>query len=228
MSLSPETCFRCDTGGTIPSTDSGRNSRNSGLGRGFREQRAAFEEAFRNRFPEESSFSKVDFWNLFPTMDSDSEGSSGDSQDSSVPFRLGPAVFPPSSPPLQEVPESFCLGLAVFTPSINILPPTPPRMTQLGILRSTSTTVNTTNTTNTTMATHTYTMPAMRHHTAPKFSVEQPRELKHYFKELKNLMSQAGIMADAEKKKQAVRYLDVDAVDMWKSLPTYAMGDYQT
>ena len=70
---------------------------------------------------------------------------------------------------------------------------------------------NTSNTTNTTMATHTYTMPAARHHTAPKFSAEQPRELKHYFEELENLMSQAGITADAEKKKQAVRYLDVDA-----------------
>ena len=117
------------TGGTIPSTDSGRNSRNSGLGRGLREQRAAFEEAFKNRFSGESSFSEADFWNLFPMMDSDSEESSGDSQDSSVPFRLGLAVFPPSSPPLQEVPESFHLGLAVFTPSINILPLTPPRTT---------------------------------------------------------------------------------------------------
>ena len=71
-------------------------------------------------------------------------------------------------------------------------------------------------------------MPAARHHTAPKFSAEQPRELKRYFEELENLMSQAGITADAEKKKQAVRYLDVDAADMWKSLPTYATGDYQT
>ena len=31
-------------GGTIPSMDSGRSSRNSGLGRGFREQRAAFND----------------------------------------------------------------------------------------------------------------------------------------------------------------------------------------
>ena len=80
-------------GGTIPSTDLGRNSRNSGLGRGFREQRAAFQGAFRNRFPGDSSFSKADFRNLFPAMDPDSEGSLGDSQDSSAPFRLGPAVF---------------------------------------------------------------------------------------------------------------------------------------
>ena len=68
-------------------------------------------EASRNRFPGESSFSKADFRNLYPTMDSDSEGSSGDSQDSSVPFRLGLAVFPPSSPPLQEVPELFRLEI---------------------------------------------------------------------------------------------------------------------
>ena len=87
---------------------------------------------------------------------------------------------------------------------------------------------NTSNTTNTNMATHTYTMPDTRYHTVPKFSAQQPRELKHYFEELENLMSQAGITADMEKKKQAVRYLDVNVADMWKSLPTYAMRDYQT
>ena len=48
----------------------------------------------------------------------------------------------------------------------------------------------------------------------PKFSAEQSRELKCYFEELENLMSQAGITVDTEKKKQVVRYLDVDAADM--------------
>jgi hypothetical protein len=43
-------------------------------------------------------------------------------------------------------------------------------------------------------------MPAAWYHTAPKFSVDQPRELKCYFEELENLPSQAGIMAEQEKK----------------------------
>jgi hypothetical protein len=61
-------------------------------------------------------------------------------------------------------------------------------------------------------------MPSLRHHTAPKFSLEQPMELKRFFEELTNLFRPAGITTDAEKKSQTVRYLDVDSADMWKSL----------
>jgi hypothetical protein len=57
--------------------------------------------------------------------------------------------------------------------------------------------------------------------------VDQPRELKHYFEELENLSSQAGITVEQEKKKQVVRYLDVNTTDMWKSMPSYASSSYE-
>ena len=47
-------------------------------------------------------------------------------------------------------------------------------------------------------------MPSYRHHTAPKFTEDQPRELKRFFKELANLFGPANIVTDAEKKSQMV------------------------
>ena len=41
--------------------DSRKDSKESGSGKDIEEERAAFEEAFRNRFPGDSSFSEVDF-----------------------------------------------------------------------------------------------------------------------------------------------------------------------
>ncbi|KAF8227939.1 hypothetical protein L208DRAFT_1294204 [Tricholoma matsutake] len=64
-------------------------------------------------------------------------------------------------------------------------------------------------------------MPAVRHHTAPHFVEEEPRELRKYFVELETLLANAQIADDAKKKKQVIRYLKVDTVDTWKSLVSY-------
>jgi hypothetical protein len=48
-------------------------------------------------------------------------------------------------------------------------------------------------------------MPSYRHHTAPKFMEDQPRELKRFFEELASfLFSPTNISTDTEKKNQTV------------------------
>ena len=65
-------------------------------------------------------------------------------------------------------------------------------------------------------------MPSYRPHTAPKFSEDQPRELKRFFEELSSLFGPANVTTDGEKKAQMVRYVEVDVADMWKSLPEFS------
>jgi hypothetical protein len=65
-------------------------------------------------------------------------------------------------------------------------------------------------------------MPAARHHTASKFSSNQPRELQCYFEVLNNLFGPAGITEDVETKSQTVQYMDVDQSDLWKGLKGYS------
>ena len=43
-------------------------------------------------------------------------------------------------------------------------------------------------------------MPLYRHHTAPKFTEDQPRELKRFFEELAIFFGPANIVMDADKK----------------------------
>ena len=65
-------------------------------------------------------------------------------------------------------------------------------------------------------------MPSYRHHTAPKFTEDQPREFKKFFEELANLFGPANIVMDADKKSQPVRYIEVDTSDVWRSLPEFS------
>ena len=67
-------------------------------------------------------------------------------------------------------------------------------------------------------------MPAKGHSTAPKFSADQPRELRRYFEELDNLFAGAAITDDQTKKSQACRYLDFESADLWQNIPTFAAG----
>jgi hypothetical protein len=69
-------------------------------------------------------------------------------------------------------------------------------------------------------------MPARGHSTAPKFSPDQPRELRRYFLELENLFPGAGITTDAVKKEQACRYLDFESAELWQTIASYATGSY--
>jgi hypothetical protein len=64
-------------------------------------------------------------------------------------------------------------------------------------------------------------MPARGHGTAPKFEGNNPRELRRYFEELDYHFKAASITDTAEKKRFAVRYVDIDTEDSWKLLPAY-------
>jgi hypothetical protein len=65
------------------------------------------------------------------------------------------------------------------------------------------------------------TMPPRGHGSTPKFTPDVPRELQHYFKELKLLFGPAQIVDDAEKKKHTCRYVDIDTADLWEAIPEF-------
>jgi hypothetical protein len=62
-------------------------------------------------------------------------------------------------------------------------------------------------------------MPARGHATAPKFDPKQPRELRRYFDDLELLFANCNITNEADMKKHARRYLDIDSSDLWEILP---------
>jgi hypothetical protein len=70
-------------------------------------------------------------------------------------------------------------------------------------------------------------MPARGHTTAPKFSPDQPRELRYYFNELEHLFDAASVTDEAQKKKFAIRYLDFQVADLWEGIPEFGTGDYE-
>jgi len=69
-------------------------------------------------------------------------------------------------------------------------------------------------------------MPARGHATAPKFSPDQPRELRYYFKELEHLFDAASVTQNDPKKKFATRYLDFQVADLWEGTAEYSSGTY--
>jgi hypothetical protein len=73
-------------------------------------------------------------------------------------------------------------------------------------------------------------MPGRGQSTAPKFEGNNPRELCRYFEELDYLFTVSSITDDGDKKKFAVRYVDIDTEDSWRLLPEYtnAATDYAT
>ena len=65
-------------------------------------------------------------------------------------------------------------------------------------------------------------MLSYRHYTAPKFTEDQPRELKRFFEELANLFGPVNIVTNMDKKSQTVQYIEVDMSNMWRSLPEFS------
>jgi hypothetical protein len=59
------------------------------------------------------------------------------------------------------------------------------------------------------------------HGSAPKFTPDVPRELQRYFKELELLFGPAQIADNAEKKKHACQYVDIDTADLWEAIPEF-------
>lgn len=65
-------------------------------------------------------------------------------------------------------------------------------------------------------------MPMRRERTAPVFDVTKPRTLNAYFEELDMLFGRANIIDDQEKKQFALRYVDYEIGDDWKSKTEFA------
>ena len=65
-------------------------------------------------------------------------------------------------------------------------------------------------------------MPARGDRSAPQFNTKQPRELRRYFADLEYCFGRAQIVDDAEKKKHACRFVDVDTSELWESLAEFA------
>ncbi|KAJ3499308.1 hypothetical protein NLJ89_g10112 [Agrocybe chaxingu] len=65
-------------------------------------------------------------------------------------------------------------------------------------------------------------MPAQGDRTAPSFDPVKPRELKRYFTELEFLFDRAKVTDHGERKKHAVRFVDIDVADVWESLPQFS------
>ena len=66
-----------------------------------------------------------------------------------------------------------------------------------------------------------YTMPMRNERTAPTFDSSKPRELSRYFEDLEQLMRQAAIASDEEKKQQVSCYVDFNTEQIWKTFTEF-------
>lgn len=64
-------------------------------------------------------------------------------------------------------------------------------------------------------------MPLRREEVAPTFDTSRPRELPRYFEDLERLMDRAQITDEADKKKEAVYYVNFDTEQLWKAIPEF-------
>jgi hypothetical protein len=64
-------------------------------------------------------------------------------------------------------------------------------------------------------------MPARGECTAPTFNPDKPRELVRFFDELEFQLDKNGVTDEAEKKKQALRYVDFEIEQIWKAIKEY-------
>lgn len=65
-------------------------------------------------------------------------------------------------------------------------------------------------------------MPLSRDRNAPLFNPSQPRTLARYFDNLEDLFTRAQIIDDADKKRYAIRYVDIEIADQWDALEKFA------
>lgn len=65
-------------------------------------------------------------------------------------------------------------------------------------------------------------MPDRGQRSAPTFDQTKPYELYRFFEDLERLFTRVGVTSDADKKKDACRYVDVKVERVWKSFPEFA------
>src|SRR5882762_5891247 len=66
------------------------------------------------------------------------------------------------------------------------------------------------------------TMPARFDRLAPRFDPSRPQELRRYFADLTEYLTQANIKEEQEKKRYACRYVEIDTEELWTSLLEYS------
>jgi hypothetical protein len=71
-------------------------------------------------------------------------------------------------------------------------------------------------------------MPARVHSSAPKFNSSFPRELRWFFQDLENWFDTAQVTDSALCKEHAVRYVELDTSNFWKTIPEWSTGMYQS
>ena len=69
-------------------------------------------------------------------------------------------------------------------------------------------------------------MPMRNERAAPTFDSSKPREIPRFFEDLESLMNRANIITDTEKKKQVLKYIDVNTEQMWKTFPEYILATH--
>ena len=60
-------------------------------------------------------------------------------------------------------------------------------------------------------------LPGRRERLAPSFDEKRPGSLGRFFSDLKTLCESKGVTSDSDLKKAAVRYIETDTEDLWKS-----------
>src|SRR5271155_4794660 len=69
------------------------------------------------------------------------------------------------------------------------------------------------------------TMVAPATRDAPKFDSKKPQEVRRFLLRMEDLLKEAGIKDDAEKKVSLGKYADKDSEEEWKALETYESGN---
>ncbi|KAI0258303.1 hypothetical protein BC834DRAFT_835888 [Gloeopeniophorella convolvens] len=64
-------------------------------------------------------------------------------------------------------------------------------------------------------------LPARGDRAAPEFNSARPRELSRYFEDLEFLFGKYSVTDETDKRKAAVRYLDIDTGELWKTCDAY-------
>ena len=65
-------------------------------------------------------------------------------------------------------------------------------------------------------------MPTRGDRGAPAFDPSKPRELRHFYEELKFHFGQSNVIDEATMKKHALRFADCDTAELWEILPEFA------
>ena len=65
-------------------------------------------------------------------------------------------------------------------------------------------------------------MPARGDRGSPQFDPDRPRELRHFFEDLKFHFTRSQVVDKEEMKQHTLRFVDCDTAELWEILPEFA------